>query len=73
MPRMLVSSCPVFQSVSKDELTSERLASSVMRSLQFHLRNSEEVRAVLGTRVKLEEPWYGASPSSLSPCPGPPS
>ncbi|KAK1927482.1 cytochrome oxidase complex assembly protein 1-domain-containing protein [Papiliotrema laurentii] len=36
----------------------ERLASSVMRSLQFHLRNSLEVRAVLGSRVKLEEPWY---------------
>jgi cytochrome c oxidase assembly factor 1 len=30
-----------------------------MRSLQYHLRNDEEVREALGTRVKLEEPWYG--------------
>lgn len=33
-----------------------------MRSLTFHLRNSDTVRAVLGTRVKLEEPWYGEHP-----------
>ena len=45
------------------ELMTERLASSVMRSLQYHLRNSDEVRAALGTRIKLEEPWYGESRS----------
>ena len=57
MPRMPVS---VMQMQGKDEIvlmqSAERLSSSVMRSLQFHMRHSPEVGAVLGDRVRLEEP-----------------
>lgn len=37
----------------------ERLASSVMRQVQFQLRNSKEVAAVLGDGVRLADNWWG--------------
>ncbi|ORX33650.1 cytochrome oxidase complex assembly protein 1-domain-containing protein [Kockovaella imperatae] len=41
----------------------ERLASSAMRSVQFHLRHSPDVSALLGKRVRLEEPpWFIGDP-----------
>ena len=49
---------------------SERLASSVMRSLTFQLRNSSDVTGLLGAPIKLSEPWWGeprfAFPTSIS-------
>ncbi|CAD6566435.1 MAG: hypothetical protein TREMPRED_002585 [Tremellales sp. Tagirdzhanova-0007] len=36
----------------------ERLASSVLRSVTFQLRNSAEVADLLGRNVKLEDPWW---------------
>lgn len=40
---------------------SERLASSVMRQVQFQLRNSKDVAAVLGDGVRLADNWWGES------------
>lgn len=47
----------------------ERLASSVVRQVTFQLRNSADVSAVLGDRVKLVNNWWSkciiSLPSSL--------
>lgn len=41
------------------QLFTERLASSVFRSVNFHLRNSPDAVNVLGSRIKLEDPPWG--------------
>ena len=36
----------------------ERLASSVLRQVQFQLRNSKEVMDLLGENVKMAPEWW---------------
>jgi cytochrome c oxidase assembly factor 1 len=43
-------------------IDTERLASSVMRSVTFQLRHHTEVAKLLGDNVKLETPWWGGDP-----------
>ncbi|KAI5449340.1 cytochrome oxidase assembly protein 1 [Naganishia albida] len=37
----------------------ERLSSSVLRQVQYQLRNSDEVRALVGSGVRYAENWWG--------------
>lgn len=37
----------------------ERLSSSVLRQITYQLRNSEEIKQLLGDRVHYAENWYG--------------
>lgn len=39
-------------------MVAERLASSVLRQVQFQLRNSKEVMQVLGENVKMAPEWW---------------
>jgi hypothetical protein len=39
----------------------ERLSSSVLRQITYQLRNSEEIKQLLGDRVHYAENWYGKS------------
>lgn len=51
------ASCAL-SSISIPDGITERLASSVLRSVTFQLRNSAEVAGLLGKNVKLEDPWW---------------
>lgn len=40
-------------------MNAERLSSSVLRQVQYQLRNSEEVKALVGEGVRYAENWWG--------------
>jgi cytochrome c oxidase assembly factor 1 len=43
----------------------ERLSSSVLRQITYQLRNSEEIKQLLGDRVHYAENWYGEYPRAV--------
>jgi hypothetical protein len=42
-------------------MNAERLSSSVLRQVQYQLRNSEDVKALIGDGVRYAENWWGES------------
>jgi len=40
-------------------ICAERLSSSVLRQITYQLRNSDEIKQLLGDRVHYAKNWYG--------------